>query len=133
MSKTPKRGQAAARPAGRTVRKRSSPASTAPKPGPAGGASLPRAPKGQRPAFHKDPAVDTLLAVIAALTAEVSVAMDRITTLERLLEQRALLPGDAIESYEPDSGEAKRRNDAREALIERVFRVLAQQNGGART
>ena len=116
------------------MRKRSSPASTAPKPGPAGGASsLPRAPKGKRPAFYKDPAVDSLLAVIAALTAEVSVAMDRITTLERLLEQRALLPGDAIESYEPDTVEAKRRNDAREALIERVFRVLAQQTDGART
>jgi hypothetical protein len=85
---------------------------------------LPRAHKGKRPSFHDDPAIDRLLAVITALTAEVSAACDRIATLERLLEQRGVLGPAAVETYDPDEAELVRRREAQDALIQRVFQVL---------
>lgn len=99
--------------------------------GKAGGKSgspvrLPREPKGRRAQFYADPAIDQLMAIVAALTAEVSVAFERMDTLERLLEGSAQLDRAAIEAFLPDEAVAAERFRAREELIERVFQVLGQ-------
>jgi hypothetical protein len=130
---TRRRTKAAAKPASRRPARKSAStrasqsSSETSAPAPAEPRALPHAAKGKRASFYPDPAVDALLAVIAALTAEVSVAFDRIATLERLLERHDLLPPDAVESYEADDAEARRRNADREALIDRVFRVIRLQ------
>ncbi len=85
---------------------------------------LPRAAKGRRAQFYDDPAIDQLMAIVAALTAEVSVAFERLATLERVLARRGALDRAEIEAYEPDDAEAAERAGEREALIERVFQVL---------
>jgi hypothetical protein len=85
---------------------------------------LPRAAKGKRAQFYDDPAIDQLMGIVAALTAEVSVAFERIATLERLLAKRGQLTLADVESYEPDDAESAERAVARESLIERVFQVL---------
>ena len=85
---------------------------------------LPRRPKGKRARFFEDPAVDQLFAIVTSLTAELSVAFERIETLERVLESSGTLDRTRIESWEPDDAEAAQRTAAREALIERVFQVL---------
>lgn len=91
-----------------------------------GGVRLPRDPKGRRAQFYDDPAVDQLWAIVLALTAEVSVAFDRIDTLERLLQRAgSLRPGD-IDAYLPDEATASEKNRRREELIQRVFQVLSQ-------
>ncbi|HSN72831.1 MAG TPA: hypothetical protein VLT59_15045 [Steroidobacteraceae bacterium] len=137
MAKSPprRRTKATAQPvARRAPRKRSAPKTPAAPEAPHARTEtrdLPRASRGKRAQFHADPAVDALLAVIAALTAEVSVAFDRITTLERLLAERDVLAPDAVESYQPDETEHRRRNEARDGLIERVFRVLTLAGEGA--
>jgi hypothetical protein len=87
---------------------------------------LPRDPKGRRAQFYDDPAIDQLWAILLALTAEVSVAFDRIDTLERLLEQAGTLRPDEVEGYRPDESASEERNRRREALIQRVFQVLSQ-------
>jgi hypothetical protein len=87
---------------------------------------LPRDPKGRRAQFYDDPAIDQLWAILLALTAEVSVAFDRIDTLERLLEQAGTLRRDEVEGYLPDESASEERNRRREALIQRVFQVLSQ-------
>jgi hypothetical protein len=87
---------------------------------------LPRDPKGRRAQFYEDPAIDQLWAIVLALTAEVSVAFDRIDTLERLLVRAGTLsPGD-VDGFQPDEAAAAERNLRREALIRRVFQVLSQ-------
>jgi hypothetical protein len=87
---------------------------------------LPRDPKGRRAQFYDDPAVDQLWAILLALTAEVSVAFDRIDTLERLLQRAwALRPGE-IDAYLPDEATTTEKNRRREELIQRVFQVLSQ-------
>jgi hypothetical protein len=91
---------------------------------------LPRDPKGRRAQFYPDPAIDQLMAIVTALTAEVSVAFDRIDTLERLLATRGVLDSAAVEAWQPDAEATAERARRREELIERVFQVLSQYAQG---
>lgn len=93
---------------------------------------LPRDPKGKRAQFYPDPAIDQLMAIVTALTAEVSVAFDRLDTLERLLAERGVLSPSDVETWQPDPAAAAERAARREALIERVFQVLSQYAQGER-
>jgi hypothetical protein len=94
------------------------------------GARLPRDPKGRRAQFYSDPAIDQLWAVVTSLTAEVSVAFDRLDTLERLLERDGRVTRASIEAYRPDDAAAAERSRRREELIQRVFQVLSQYGRG---
>jgi hypothetical protein len=47
--------------------------------------------KGKRPVYFEDPQVDKLLAMVIALTGEVSVLRERLDTLERLLETKDIV------------------------------------------
>jgi hypothetical protein len=85
---------------------------------------LPRVPKGRRARFFAEAGTDQLFGIVTALTAELSVAFERIETLERILEKHGALQRSEIESHQPDAAEAAARTAAREALIERVFQVL---------
>jgi ABC-type phosphate/phosphonate transport system permease subunit len=87
---------------------------------------LPRDPKGRRAQFYQDPAIDQLMAIVVALTAEVSVAFERMDTLERLLERAGSLSQTDIEAFRPDEAAAEQRARHREELIQRVFQVLSQ-------
>jgi hypothetical protein len=111
---------------------------TAPRPGPVGVAAAtrqPRVPKGRRPRFFPEAGTDQLFGIVTALTAELSVAFERIETLERTLEKHGALQRSEIESHQPDAAEAAERTAAREALIERVFQVLEDyaEPGSSRT
>ena len=93
-------------------------------------ASLPRDPKGRRAQFYSDPAIDQLWAVVTSLTAEVSVAFDRLDTLERVLERDGRATRASFEAYRPDETAAAERARRREDLIQRVFQVLSQYGRG---
>lgn len=86
--------------------------------------SLPRVWKGKRARFHADPATDQLFGIVTALTAELSVAYERLSTLEAVLRRRGHLGATDLEDYQIDDAEALTRTMAREELIERVFQVL---------
>ena len=81
--------------------------------------------KGRRPFFMKDPDVDCLLAIAAALTAEVSVVRERLDTAERLAEQGLPATPANIEAYDPSPEVEAAREAMRAALLDRVFRILA--------
>ncbi len=90
---------------------------------------LPRVAKGKRPSFFSDPGVDQLYSITLELAAELSVALERIDTLERLLDQQALLSRDDIEAYRPDASVEAERAARRDAYLQRVFRILEQDPG----
>jgi hypothetical protein len=105
------------------------------KPTPRGGSAaepqaergtLPRVSKGRRSQFHDHVAIDQLFAVVTALTAEISVAFDRIDTLEKLLAQAGVIAADAVESFAPDETVNEARLGKREELLQRVFAVFHQ-------
>ncbi len=81
---------------------------------------------GKRPQFFDDPAVERVLAITLALAAELSVARERIDTLERLLAQRGVLQPADIEAYVPDAAVQAERNDWGRAYIARVLRIVDQ-------
>ncbi|MBM3504207.1 MAG: hypothetical protein FJX65_10065 [Alphaproteobacteria bacterium] len=88
---------------------------------------LPRRSKGPKPQFFRDPAMDHMMAMIIALTGELSVAIERQDTLERLLEARRVVPRQDIEAYRPDQTVEDQRFNRRDDLIARVFHVLHEQ------
>lgn len=82
--------------------------------------------KGKAPRFHDDRAIDQLMAMITALTAEVSILRERLDTHERLAERHRLYNRDEIENYQPDATAAKERNAQRQRLLRKVYRVLKE-------
>lgn len=86
--------------------------------------ALPRISKGRRPQFYDQVAIDQLMAIVTALTAETSVAFDRIDTLERLLAAAGVLETARVESYRPNADIEEARRAKREELIRRVFAVF---------
>ena len=83
-----------------------------------------RTPKGQRPQFLADPAVDKLLAIVVALVGEVAMLRDRQDTLEQLMQQQGVLGAQAIDEFQPSAAERAARDSRRAAYLDRVFRIL---------
>jgi hypothetical protein len=82
--------------------------------------------KGRRPVFFDDPAVERVLSIAMSIAGEVSVARERIDTLERLLEQRGILSAADIEAYQPDAAVQEARNVWGRDYIARVLRIVDQ-------
>ncbi len=85
---------------------------------------LPRVIKGKRATFHQSTGVDELFAMVAALTAELSVVCERQRSLEAVLVKGRKIQATSIEAYRISKSELLERAAAREGLIERVFQVL---------
>ena len=83
-----------------------------------------RTAKGRRPYFFDDPNIDKLLAMIMALTGEVSVLRERIDTHERLAAKKKWSSHQAIEDYEPDDITEAFRSQWRSEFIARVLRIV---------
>lgn len=82
--------------------------------------------EGKRPVYFDDPQIDKLLAIVMALTGEVSVLRERLDTLERVLETKGVLSISEIIAYQPDDMAAKEREQWRADYIARVLRVLQE-------
>ena len=89
---------------------------------------LPRIAKGKRPSFFRDPGVDQLYSIAVELAAELSVALDRIDTLEQLLDTKSVVTHTEIEDYRPDARVEAQRADRRDAYLQRVFRILEHED-----
>ena len=88
---------------------------------------LRRVAKGSRPRYFADPATDKLLTMVLGLTQELSVARDRIDTLERLIEGAGLFPAAAVDHYLPTAEVNAERAERRAAMLSRVFRATEQE------
>ncbi|MDJ0653908.1 MAG: hypothetical protein QNJ40_07135 [Xanthomonadales bacterium] len=93
-----------------------------------GGDPLERA--GKAPVFFSDPAIDRLFNMVMVLAEELSVARERVDTLERLLVENKLLAPDAVDSYTPDEAGRKRRSDAQQDLVARLLAGIEGEMSG---
>jgi hypothetical protein len=82
--------------------------------------------KGKQPRFHEDRAIDQLMAMITALTAEVSILRDRLDTHERLADARKLFGREDVDAFIPDAAVMAERSAQRQRLLRKVFRVLRE-------
>jgi hypothetical protein len=108
-----------------TRRKTSRPAKPAPPQGdaPAPSPRLPRIAKGKKPQYFSDPAIDKMLWMTMTLMEELSVARDRIDTLERLLDERGVLRQEDIDGYVPAASARAERESRRADFVERAMRA----------
>ena len=65
--------------------------------------------------------IDNLLDALLELSAAVWTYHDRVTVLEKVLENRGISVSDEIEAHLPDAAELASRASERAALVERVF------------
>ena len=77
--------------------------------------------------FSEESNGDRLLAMLSALTAEVSVLRTRLDTHERLAAQHGLFTRDAVDAYEPAADVLATRQADTQALITTVFRPLTDE------
>lgn len=84
-------------------------------------------PKGRRPEFFEDPAVDRLLSLTMAVVGEVSVLRERLDTVERLLDAKGTISRADIEAYQPDRTAGEERGEMTRAYIARVMRGFQQE------
>lgn len=87
---------------------------------------LPRKPKGERPQYFADPAVDKLISIILSLAGEVAVMHDRHDTLERVMAARGLVSREDIEHFSLTAEVAAARDKWREEFLAEVLRVVRQ-------
>ena len=83
-------------------------------------------PKGKRPAYFEDPAIDRTLSIVMALVGEVSVMRERLDTVERLLDAKGTVSRADIEAYEPDKNAARERGLITKEYIARIMRGVQQ-------
>ena len=86
-----------------------------------------RKPRGKRPYFFDDPAVERVLAITIAVAGELAVARERIDTIERLLEDKGVLARDEVESFVPTEAQAEERQAWHAEYIARVLRIVHQE------
>ena len=110
------------------------------KAAPAGSASpaeaavrLPRIAKGKKPQYFSDPAIDKLLWMTMTLMEELSVARDRIDTLERLLDGRGVLRQEEIEGFSPDEDARAERASRRAGFVDRMMRAAQAELSASST
>jgi hypothetical protein len=80
-----------------------------------------------RPVPGRRPLDDDMLAMLVALTSEVTVLRARQDAAERLLAAAGIIAEGAVDTYEPDAAAAKARSAERQRVIATVFHpVLAR-------
>jgi hypothetical protein len=84
-------------------------------------------PRGKRPYFFDDPAVERVLAITLAVAQEVAVMRERLDTVERLLEKHGGLTRAEIDAYEPDQASATERAEWSRMYVARVLRIVQQE------
>ncbi|MDX2222234.1 MAG: hypothetical protein SFV21_05770 [Rhodospirillaceae bacterium] len=83
--------------------------------------------RGKRPHFFDDPAIDQLMAIVMAMSAEMSVLWDRVDTMERLLDEKGTLSRADVEAYRPDQAVHDERTARRNGYIDRIFRIIREE------
>lgn len=80
--------------------------------------------RGNRPQSLDDREVEEVLNIALALLVELSVSNDRIDRLERIVAEQGGTTVDLLRDTRYDGADAEERQQAMEALLARVLRVL---------
>ena len=85
-------------------------------------------PKGARPYFFDDPAVERVLNITMAISMELAVTRERMDSIERLLEEKGLMTREEIDKYIPKTKEIEtERQQAHSEYISRIMRIIQQE------
>lgn len=83
---------------------------------------------GDHTVFLGDPVQETLLSMVMALTAELSVVRERLDAHERLLHGAGLPVGPAdVDAFVPDAQAREYRQATRQRILRHVMRVINER------
>lgn len=71
--------------------------------------------------YFENVVIDNILDALLELSASVWAHRDRVSVLEKVLEDRGIAVSDAIEAHTPDTDELARRAAERDAFVERIY------------
>lgn len=83
--------------------------------------------RGRRPQYFDDPSMDQMHATIMALTQELSVVIDRLDTIETVMDDKGFVSRSDIEEFRLTESTQMARRAKRSAYIGRVFRGVSGQ------
>jgi hypothetical protein len=83
-----------------------------------------KGPSASRPVPGHRPLDDDMLAMLVALTSELTVLRARQDSMERILASAGVMAEGAVDAFEPDAAATKARSDERKRLIANVFRAV---------
>jgi hypothetical protein len=86
----------------------------------------------KRPEYLQNPELDKFMMMFTALLAEVSALRDRLDTSEALAKAGQPATTEAVEHYVLSDAERTVREARREAMLNRVFRILFEEREAAR-
>lgn len=76
--------------------------------------------------YFADPNLDRAVGLIMQLASEVHVLTQRVHALEALLVRNGTLGADAVDAYIPEGTEGERQETVRDAMVQRLLRVLTE-------
>lgn len=88
---------------------------------------LPARPRGERPRYFEETAIDKVLGIVLALAGEVAVLRDRLDTAERLAAQGMPATRANIEAFAPDEAVRTERDAWRDGFLDVVLRPIHQE------
>ncbi len=91
------------------------------------GIRLARIAKGKRPDYFADPATDKLLSMVMVLAQELAVTRDRLTTIERLIEENGLFEIAKIDNYTLSDDQVEQRSERHTAFISKLLRTVLSE------
>ncbi len=87
----------------------------------------------RRPQYLENPELDKFMMMMTAMLAEISSLRDRLDTHEALAKRGAAIVPEAVEAYSPTAEERALRERRRDAMLNRVFRILLEELEEAKT
>lgn len=90
--------------------------------------SRPRNSRGQaRPQYLDSPDLDRVFIMMMSMLSEVSALRDRLDTHEALADQGIVATHAQVEAYTVDAARQQAREAQRQALLDRVLRVIVEE------
>lgn len=78
--------------------------------------------------YFKTPEMDRLVSLVWQMAQELHVTRRRVLVLEDALAASGALPAGALDRHEPDADARARLDADSEALLDRLFRVLTEED-----
>jgi hypothetical protein len=83
--------------------------------------------KGKRSNFFDDPAIDSVVSMLLALSSEVWSLRERVFVIEKVADEQGLNMAAAVEAYKLDPEEQQTLSDQRQDFIQRIMFVLQEE------
>jgi hypothetical protein len=85
---------------------------------------IPVTPKGKRPSFFDESAVDQIVTMMLEVMAELWVVKERVYTLEKVLDEAGMAATEKVEAFKMNPDEIAELEGARRKYIETIMRSL---------